>query len=59
MRAVSFNSAKQLLRRTLVVAGVGLTLAVSAVPAQAAKPTSPGGSHGHNGGGGGTGHKVG
>jgi hypothetical protein len=47
---VPFESAKRRLKRLAVLAGVGLTLLVAAVPAQAARPT------GH--GGGGRGHKV-
>ncbi len=66
MRGISFDSAKPPVVRALALAGVALTLAVAAVPAQASKPTSPGKSATssgksaeHQSGGGDTGHKVG
>ncbi len=51
MRVTSISAAKQRAVRVLALAGVGATLAVSAVPAQACKPVShpsPSQSHGQS-----------
>jgi hypothetical protein len=71
MQGVTSKYGKRGARRAVLLAGVGLALAVGAVPAQAAKPPTqgpkppnqghqnPGSLHSHGSGGNGTGHKVG
>jgi hypothetical protein len=53
MLGLGFAAAKRHAKRVLVIAGVGMTLAVSAVPVEAAW-ADPGNGHG----GGVTGHKL-
>ncbi len=56
MDGTVYDAARRQARRILVLAGVGLTLALGAVPAQAAGQS---GTHGGGSGGSATGHKVG
>lgn len=52
MARTTFGLAKRRIKRIVVIAGVGLTLGVSVVPADLAN------AKGHGGGGGTTGRKV-
>jgi hypothetical protein len=55
-----YDAARRQARRILALAGVGLTLAVGALPAQAAgNQGNHAGGNGNGNGGSSTGHKVG